>query len=358
MLNVAILGTSRTKRLVPEGIIVFLNDTSVPTGWSRYSSADDMFIIGAGDTYAVDDNGGSSVVTNYGTPTTGTSGAHLASGSHASYDLLNITGSGGSRMGSSTLSAGGHTHDFENVRYNPDKRTAVMIKADNTLASFPAKTMVFGASSITGLDNETNWNNRYVESSTAIANTDESCLYDLSTAGEHHHFTTLDGNDVAGALQRFDGAVGGAHTPVDQSYPGTITENLKKVLLSLWTKAAASFGPKPGIIAMWEGAAAPTGWHLCDGNDGYINLQDCFILPVGSGSENTTPAGDNTLDFGASTTPNHAVVHDHIGTQINSVTSNSGNVGSGGGTDQHSIAANNNVSWLPPYYALTFIQKI
>ena len=40
---------------VPEGLIIpFNSDAAVPAGWTAYTDADEKYIIGAGDTYAVD----------------------------------------------------------------------------------------------------------------------------------------------------------------------------------------------------------------------------------------------------------------------------------------------------------------
>ena len=117
-------------------------------------------------------------------------------------------------------------------------------------------------------------------------------------------------------------------------------------------------GVPVGGIIMWSGATnnIPTGWALCDGQNGTPNLQDKFIVGAGNtyavdatgGSADATlvshshsvrigqseDAGDRTLAY-----------HD----DSSGFTNETGLVNSEG-----SSATNAN---LPPYYALAYIIK-
>ncbi|MCK5644615.1 MAG: tail fiber protein, partial [Gammaproteobacteria bacterium] len=72
----------------------------------------------------------------------------------------------------------------------------------------------------------------------------------------------------------------------------TIAQNLERAYLRAYTKATAYTG-FTGSIIMFEGAVAPTGWVLCDGNNGTEDLRDCFI--VLSNDATTAQTGDNTI---------------------------------------------------------------
>ena len=48
--------------VVPIGLIIPFNDTSIPSGWERFTSADNRHIVGAGNTYSVGDTGGSTTL--------------------------------------------------------------------------------------------------------------------------------------------------------------------------------------------------------------------------------------------------------------------------------------------------------
>jgi hypothetical protein len=46
----------------------------------------------------------------------------------------------------------------------------------------------------------------------------------------------------------------------------------------------ATLGATTGVIAMWEGAVGtvPSGWHVCDGTSGTIDLRDQWVIGAGS----------------------------------------------------------------------------
>jgi len=143
----------------------------------------------------------------------------------------------------------------------------------------------------------------------------------------------------------------------------SITSSMIKDVRS-WVSA----GPVPaGVIVMWSGTVAtvPTGWYLCDGNNGTPDLRDRFIVGAkqdDAGVAKTNVSGSLTQSGGEAThtlTIAEMPAHDHSYTVLGGGSGVSYHAGSfkvvngitgstGGGTAHNT---------LPPYYALAFIMK-
>lgn len=54
-------------------------------------------------------------------------------------------------------------------------------------------------------------------------------------------------------------------------------------VLNLYNTSPASSSLPIGSIIMWSGTAdtVPDGWHICDGEEGTIDLRDRFVLGGG-----------------------------------------------------------------------------
>ena len=119
-------------------------------------------------------------------------------------------------------------------------------------------------------------------------------------------------------------------------------------------------GVPAGGIIMWSGAtnAIPSGWALCDGQNGTPNLQDKFIVGAGNtyAVDATGGSADATL---VSHTHNLLYNHGSFGGSSGAVTPRSGNTPvtpgiSGRVSTEGSSATDAN---LPPYFALCYIMK-
>jgi len=335
---------------IPAGLIVFLNDTSIPTNWERFTAADDKNIIGAGSTYSIGDNGGSNDVTLNNSSTVG---SHAYTIHPINYNYPTNSGGAGGMTYTATTD-GNHYHPLS-LNYQTSQRSAVMIKAQIDQGSFPINTLMLSAGSLSGLTNNTDYTDKYILSKTSISDFAESKTLNLGAGGNHNHGQTITGNSLTGGgYSRIVIANGGNHAP-SLTFAGTVTENLKRVLLSLWTNASAQFELQSNMIAMWESLTPPDGWVLCDGSNGSPDLRDCFIKPVSSGNENTNPQGNNTLSTsGTSTT--HNATHSHYSGAIMSQ-GGAMYANAAGWSHTHSIPATSGKSFIPPYYALSFIMK-
>lgn len=144
-----------------------------------------------------------------------------------------------------------------------------------------------------------------------------------------------------------------------------------------------------GLISMFSGSEIPTGWALCDGENGTPDLRDRFIVGQGSTftgqgdgtttteevvSEGSIDVEETVLDISQIPLHSHALRYDQIyidsrgvSYRINTPTGNYSDAvteGTGDGKG-HSHKATlkmnahtHSISPIPPYYALAFIMKL
>ncbi len=125
--------------------------------------------------------------------------------------------------------------------------------------------------------------------------------------------------------------------------------------------SGSSGGFVTGMIMMFSGTSAPTGWVLCNGSNGTPDLRDRFIVGA------TTIGGTGTYPgVGVGSTGGSAdavvVSHNHAMRVVGVSGSGAGGVSDAGpwgsgsySTDDEGVSGTNKN--LPPYYALAFIMK-
>ena len=171
----------------------------------------------------------------------------------------------------------------------------------------------------------------------------------------------------------------------------------RKRLVSVPYALNASSGIPHGVIVMWSGSQAsiPTGWALCDGQNGTPNLKDRFVIAAGNTYAIGSNGGSATKNLSHThTTGNHALTiaempsHTHVqdphrhaysnGSDTTSsgyaantnngsptqyteyTTANNQNTGGGAAHNHGPTGAAGSASQdiMPPYYALAFIMKL
>jgi hypothetical protein len=192
------------------------------------------------------------------------------------------------------------------------------------------------------------------------------------------------GLTVTGAISGSTATFSGAISSVSPAFTGTptaptATPGTSTTQIATTAFVAANSFPVGGII-MWSGAigSIPSGWALCDGNNGTPDLRNRFI--VGAGSTYSVAATGGSAD---------AIVVSHTHTATSSVSDpghfhQSGGNGapnglgagsaltSSGNTPNQTLSAFTGISVstsvasagssgtnanLPPYYALAYIMK-
>ena len=116
---------------------------------------------------------------------------------------------------------------------------------------------------------------------------------------------------------------------------------------------------------MYNGNTAPSGWAICNGQNGTPDLRDKFI--VGSGSSYNR--GDTGGAASVTLTVNQIPSHDHNVDTLNEFASTHGTWQTAGGYRQDHVGGTHRKPITsdtgggqshenrPPYYAVTFIMK-
>ena len=118
-----------------------------------------------------------------------------------------------------------------------------------------------------------------------------------------------------------------------------------------------------GMIMMYNGSSAPSGWAICDGSSGTPDLRDRFIVGTGSSYSLGNTGGANSVTLTTAQMPSHT--HSYVGHTYPG--SGPEQNQSGGVEDRTSFNVNKTTGSQgggqahenrPPYYALMFIMKL
>ena len=301
--------------------------------------------------------------------------------------------------GTNVVTAGGDNYSTI-ITANGQSGSVAMMPAVFTVQSTSAQTDNPGDSSANKFG-VTNASNIKIGASFALSSYHNGTTYTVTNVDSTLNLITMNpsasvplfnvGDNITFTNPFFSGMAEAATKASVDALSGTVT--------SLNNATAAYVVPSGGII-MWSGSitSIPTGWKLCDGNNGTPNLTNKFIIGANadaSGVAKTTVEGSATQTGG---TRNAVVVthsHTYSGTTAATDlshthsynTSNPSGVGSPSSTDTTPGEAANVTSQttgaasatmnhshtysgttvdsgedgtnknLPPYYALAFIMK-
>lgn len=126
--------------------------------------------------------------------------------------------------------------------------------------------------------------------------------------------------------------------------------------------ATNSVNASIGSIMAWSGTAddVPEGWHICNGEDGTINLQDMFILGAGPNHAVGTTGGSEEVVLSIEQMPKHT--HSYTRVSANKPVNNGNQTSASAwdfmSTDTSEVGSSQPHPNMPPYYALLYIQKI
>lgn len=134
-------------------------------------------------------------------------------------------------------------------------------------------------------------------------------------------------------------------------------------LLAQIQNAIGAVGSIPtGSIVMWSGSDVPSGWALCDGQNGTPDLRDRFVIGASSTRAVGSTGGSDKVTLTEGNLPAHT--HDISGATFTD-NGQGGSLFSGGedeiktGTSVTGATGDGDpISIMPPYYALAFIMKI
>lgn len=119
-----------------------------------------------------------------------------------------------------------------------------------------------------------------------------------------------------------------------------------------------------GMIAMWSGAInqIPTGWALCNGQNGTPDLRDRFIVGAGNEYYVGSKGGYKEVKLTVSQLPEHShylpVTIDHWGRSFKGENGEPKTVCAGSYSTTLNTGSSHAHENRPPYYALAFIMKL
>jgi microcystin-dependent protein len=230
---------------------------------------------------------------------------------------------------------------------------------------------------LTGLDASTSTNNFDVDVSSGDILLNQSVVSASSTTVTHSSsdpedridLITVDSNGTISITEGSPAATSGE--PVSPDIPtdkvlasliyvrGGSSEILPGDIFNDYKTKILNDGIPSGVITMWGGAIndIPSGWALCDGNNGTPDLQDRFVVGAGNSYTVDDTGGEEE----------HQLTVDEMPSHTHSTNANTGSTDKDNGTSP--TGADNSATIdptggdqphenRPPYYALAYIQKL
>jgi hypothetical protein len=270
---------------IPANSVIIYNGADPGlSGWTRYSAADGLYILGTATQSEIATTATNSLSVTSLPLLVSTDGAHNP-GSTRSITSSIYSGSISVQSGGT---AGAHSHtasitSLSSTAVKPYTTTATLLYNTAAQANFPANTICINGTTVSGRTQKLATSAyRYISGGasgvTDVAPTTASFSGTSGTDGTHDHSGANSGSSSSPGSGVYNAGsfTGQSHS---HSFSGTVGFNrLTAKLLKLWTLATASVG-NVGDIVMYMGdlSALPSYWKVCDGNNGTVDMTNYFL---------------------------------------------------------------------------------
>lgn len=349
---------------VPVGGLLPFSGTVAPDGYELFTDANGRYIVGAGGAYSDGETGGSSVIPGW-------SGSVSGGGHSGSRNML-VWGARGANPGSdipgsqfTPPQAGTHTHNYtvaDSAPLNPPGRESVWIKKVDAPGLVPEGGEVLSNGELISstLSAVSSYLGRLMLADSANANVgsnNATAVVTIDTSNNNHlHAGQMYERVMTGPLSgpfenTYEYEAGGGPHNHDGTVSGTYTANVRRRRMVAYM-ASIDSPIQPGcVIGFDPSEILPPGWSVCDGTNGTVDLRGYFIERSSVGDAGST-AGNNTAQFLAITPPD--AEHDHEGNDHGYYQPYTQWWHGDDVAHTHTISGSR--PFIPPYYAMTFIQ--
>jgi hypothetical protein len=294
---------------VPRPPIVFPKDCIVPYYSSTSLVSADWVVYTAGNGRYITGTTSSSLVGTTSSATSATvdvslfsTGAHTGS---VAYTSAASTATGSNINNGTNSSAGSHSHSGSipfNVR--PEAANVILLRANKNVSTIPANTIAFrrtltgsygtpftqtGGSLATAYFMPNNSGGTITSASGSLNGSSS-----VSSSGSHRHHSNTNQYFINGRQTNRPLMDSGTH---QHSISCTLSQTIMNttIILDAWISAADRV-PNTDVVVMYVGNPAdlPTGWFLCNGSNGTVNMNS-YYLGLGSSSWGTIRGSDASI---------------------------------------------------------------
>lgn len=343
--------------IIPKGLIIPYNsDSSIPSGWIEYTNGQGRYIAAAKDevNFRPTNEGGHNDLWFY----------TLYNGSHYGSNKTTLPDGGG--LSQYSNAAGGHRHFIYPTSLSLKNRTLRFIKSNiNNLTKFPTNAIALSDKDLSSkLTQFFNNDNLYLKNGSALSSiASNSWTKALTNNGSHTHLASTANRFNSGTLSNNIASISaGEHTHTLTGFD-TLTTTFASAILTAWGKSDQNFGVMRGQIAFWESLTPPSGWVICDGNNGTIDYRKHFIIFGNTSTHGTKQnSGVFNMQISSGTINNTINNHNHrqsLNNNVGSIDNYHGLADVNPSEFSHSHTMETLTFPFPPeYYALSLIQKI
>lgn len=350
---------------VPVGGILPYTGSVAPDGYELFTEANGRYIIGSGGGYTHGSTGGASTVAGW-------SGRTGMDGLHSGLREMRVYGARGPNPGFDIPHSGvtppytgDHDHPLtvaESNVLNPQARKSVWIKKVSAPGPIPqgAEVLCDGELISSTLSAVSSHLGRIIMADSASGNFGSGSASAVatigSTSGAHGHaseyYERVLSGPLSGAFEyTFEYEQGGY--PHDHGGSATVTYSANPRRKKMAVYMATSEAPIQAgcVIGFDPSETLPPGWSVCDGTNGTVDLRGFFIERSSVNGAGAS-AGNNTASFSRATPQD--MDHNHVGDSRGYYQPFT--MWWHGNEEMHDHQISGSRPFIPPYYAMTFIQ--